>query len=103
MLQALDLKQLRAIGLFSSSTARFGRSGQSDYAMANEVLNKAAQTLARRLPACRVVSIGWGPWDGGMVNEPLKKLFASEGVGVIGLEEGAMKLWQEAKELHLEK
>ncbi len=88
LLQALDLSELRALALFSSSTARFGRSGQSDYAMANEVLNKTARLLSRRLDGCRVAAFNWGPWDGGMVNESLKKLFASEGVGVIGLEEG---------------
>ncbi len=26
-------------------------------------------TLTVRLPECRVVSLGWGPWDGGMVDE----------------------------------
>ena len=88
LLQALDLSELRVLALFSSSTARFGRSGQSDYAIANEVLNKAARLLSRRLAGCRTAAFDWGPWDGGMVNESLKKLFASEGVGVIGLEEG---------------
>ncbi|MEK7720774.1 MAG: polyketide synthase dehydratase domain-containing protein, partial [Elusimicrobiota bacterium] len=74
--------------LFSSSTARLGRHGQSDYALANEVLNKTSRLLARRLPDCRVASLNWGPWDGGMVNDALKALFAKEGVGVIGLESG---------------
>jgi len=36
------------IALFSSSTGRFGRVGQVDYAVANEVLNKTAQAEARR-------------------------------------------------------
>jgi hypothetical protein len=95
LLKALDLSELRALALFSSSTARFGRSGQSDYAMANEVLNKTARLLSRRLAGCRVAAFDWGPWDGGMVNEPLKKLFASEGVGVIGLAEGGKFLVRE--------
>jgi acyl transferase domain-containing protein/NAD(P)-dependent dehydrogenase (short-subunit alcohol dehydrogenase family) len=95
LLQALDLSELRALALFSSSTARFGRSGQSDYAMANEVLNKTARLLSRRLAGCRIAAFDWGPWDGGMVNEALKKLFASEGVGVIGLEEGGRFLVRE--------
>jgi len=95
LLKALDLSELRALALFSSSTARFGRSGQSDYAMANEVLNKTARLLSRRLAGCRVAAFDWGPWDGGMVNESLKKLFASEGVGVIGLEEGGRFLVRE--------
>ncbi|HEX5774202.1 MAG TPA: SDR family NAD(P)-dependent oxidoreductase, partial [Geomobilimonas sp.] len=79
---------LRFIALFSSTTGRFGRTGQVDYAVANEVLNKLAQVEMRRRPACRTVSINWGPWDGGMVTPSLKKVFASEGIGLIGLAEG---------------
>ncbi|MBI3552647.1 MAG: SDR family NAD(P)-dependent oxidoreductase [Elusimicrobia bacterium] len=95
ILGGLDLKALKAVALFSSTTARFGRPGQCDYALANEALNKTAQLLARRLPDCRVAAFGWGPWDGGMVTEGLKKLFASEGVAVIGLETGARFLADE--------
>ncbi len=95
ILTALDLSKLKALALYSSSTARFGRTGQCDYAMANEVLNKTARLLARRLPDCRVASFNWGPWDGGMVNDGLKALFAKEGVGVIGLEEGGRFLVNE--------
>jgi acyl transferase domain-containing protein/NAD(P)-dependent dehydrogenase (short-subunit alcohol dehydrogenase family) len=95
LLAALDPKQLRALVLFSSSTARFGRTGQVDYAIANEVLNKVAQQQARLLPGCRVLSINWGPWDGGMVTPELKKLFASEGIDTISLPEGAAYLLHE--------
>jgi len=88
ILAALDLSKLKILALYSSSTARFGRTGQCDYAMANEVLNKTARLAARRLPDCRVASFNWGPWAGGMVNDGLKALFEKEGVGVIGLEPG---------------
>ncbi len=92
LLDAVHLSDLRLLAFFSSSTARYGRIGQSDYAAANEALNKAAAVLAARLPECRVASLGWGPWDGGMVDAGLKKLFASEGVGVIGLAAGGEHL-----------
>ena len=95
LLQATQADQLDFIALFSSSTARFGRTGQVDYAVANEVLNKSAQALARQRQDCRVVSINWGPWDGGMVTPALKKLFASEGIEVIGLQCGAEYLLKE--------
>jgi acyl transferase domain-containing protein/acyl carrier protein/NADP-dependent 3-hydroxy acid dehydrogenase YdfG len=98
LLEALDPRELRLVALFSSSTARYGRVGQSDYAVANEVLNKAARALAKSRPACRVVAVGWGPWDGGMVDASLKALFAAEGVGVIGLREGARRLVAEARD-----
>jgi len=88
LLHATRNDDLRFIALFSSSTGRFGRLGQVDYAVANEVLNKVAQAESRRRSGCRAVSINWGPWDGGMVTPALKKVFASEGIGVIGLTEG---------------
>ncbi len=95
LIRAVDPNELRALVLFSSSTARFGRAGQVDYAIANEVLNKLAQQQARLLPRCRVVSVNWGPWDGGMVNAALKKVFAQEGIGLIPLQAGANYLVEE--------
>ncbi|TGU72518.1 SDR family NAD(P)-dependent oxidoreductase [Geomonas terrae] len=95
LLHATRNDELKAIALFSSSTGRFGRVGQVDYAVANEVLNKTAQVEARRRTDCRCVSINWGPWDGGMVTPALKKVFASEGIGVIGLTEGGSFLARE--------
>jgi acyl transferase domain-containing protein/NAD(P)-dependent dehydrogenase (short-subunit alcohol dehydrogenase family) len=89
LLEALHDDDLRVLALFSSSTGRFGRTGQVDYAVANEVLNKLALREAQRRPRCKVVSFNWGPWDGGMVNASLKKVFASEGVGTIPLQGGA--------------
>jgi acyl transferase domain-containing protein/NAD(P)-dependent dehydrogenase (short-subunit alcohol dehydrogenase family) len=89
LLAGLDPDELRALVLFSSSTARFGRAGQADYAAANEVLNKTAQAYARRLHACRVLAVNWGPWDGGMVTSGLKKIFHSEGIGLISPQDGA--------------
>ncbi|MBN9123050.1 MAG: SDR family NAD(P)-dependent oxidoreductase, partial [Planctomycetes bacterium] len=95
ILDLLAQEELKALVLFSSTTARLGRLGQLAYACANEVLNKTAQVEARRRPGCRVVAINWGPWDGGMVTPGLRKLFETEGVGVIPLLDGAMFLIQE--------
>lgn len=87
--QLLPPDEVRGIVLFSSSTARYGRKGQVDYAVANEALNRLARREALLRPNCRVVAIGWGPWDGGMVTPSLAKLFATEGVGLVGLEAGS--------------
>ncbi|HEY3307612.1 MAG TPA: SDR family NAD(P)-dependent oxidoreductase [Desulfuromonadaceae bacterium] len=95
LLAATAGDDLRFIALFASTTGRFGRTGQVDYAVANEVLNKLAQDVARRRPACRTVSINWGPWDGGMVTPALKKVFAGEGIGLISLAEGGDLLIRE--------
>ncbi len=87
-------KKLRPSGLkfmvfFSSVAARFGNAGQSDYAAANEVLNKLAHKLAKKWPRTRVVSIGWGPWDAGMVNSGLKTFYEKKGIGLIPPAAGA--------------
>ncbi|MEW5721541.1 MAG: SDR family NAD(P)-dependent oxidoreductase [Thermodesulfobacteriota bacterium] len=95
LLAATGEDEFRFLALFSSSTGRFGRAGQADYAAANEVLNKKAQALARRRPGCRVVSFNWGPWEGGMVTPGLKKVFQEEGLGLIPFREGAEFLVRE--------
>jgi len=95
LLSACKDDDLRFLVLFSSITGRFGRTGQVDYAVANEAINKLARTESRRRPGCRTVSINWGPWDGGMVTPALKKVFAAEGVGLIGLEAGGEFLIRE--------
>ena len=95
LLEAVAPDELGFLALFSSVTGRFGRQGQVDYAMANEVLNKVAHRQAALRPACRVVSIDWGPWDGGMVTPALKREFARAGIGVIPLDAGARSLIDE--------
>ncbi|NMD50080.1 SDR family NAD(P)-dependent oxidoreductase [Shewanella sp. DNRA4] len=89
LLLALDLSQLTLIALFSSAAGFYGNTGQSDYAMSNDILNKAALQLAQQLPQAKVMSFDWGPWDGGMVNPALKKMFIDRGVYVIPLKAGA--------------
>jgi acyl transferase domain-containing protein/acyl carrier protein/NAD(P)-dependent dehydrogenase (short-subunit alcohol dehydrogenase family) len=95
LLTATNNDTLKLIVLFSSTTARLGRKGQVDYAAANEILNKQAVLENKNRKNCKVLSVNWGPWDGGMVTSSLKKLFAEEGVGVIGLKAGADYLIQE--------
>ena len=92
LLAATAQDELRLIALFSSYTGRFGRTGQVDYAAANEVLNKMAQAEARRRSQCRVVAFNWGPWNGGMVNDGLRKIFEREGVGLIEPDEGTIEI-----------
>ncbi|MDR1295806.1 MAG: KR domain-containing protein [Deltaproteobacteria bacterium] len=89
LLEAFQPEPLRLMVFFSSSTARFGRQGQGDYAAGNEVLNKTAWEMAALHPDCRVLAVNWGPWAGGMVGETLAGQFKSQGVGLIGLQEGA--------------
>ncbi|MDM8524923.1 SDR family NAD(P)-dependent oxidoreductase [Desulfococcaceae bacterium HSG8] len=89
LLEATKQDDLRYIVLFSSVSARMGNKGQADYAMANEVLNKIAQQESVTRPDCRVISINWGPWDGGMVSPALKREFKKNGIGLIPTDTGA--------------
>ncbi len=95
LLAALAEEALSLMVMFSSSTGRYGRTGQVDYAVANEILNKIAQEQAGLRPDCRVLALNWGPWDGGMVTPTLKKVFAAEGIAVIDLKAGADYLVEE--------
>ncbi len=95
LLAAVRTDPLRYLVLFSSVSARFGNQGQADYAMANEVLNKMARHEAARRPDCRVLSINWGPWDGGMVTDAVKREFRRNGIALIPAEAGAMCMLQE--------
>ncbi|MEJ2167697.1 MAG: SDR family NAD(P)-dependent oxidoreductase [Desulfobacterales bacterium] len=89
LLQATRTDPLKYIVLFSSVAARFGNKGQVDYAMANEALNKIAAAESAGRADCRVVSINWGPWDGGMVTSALKREFERSGIHLISPESGA--------------
>ncbi len=97
LLSATEKDPLKYLVLFSSITARVGNSGQADYAIANEVLNKMAQQESVQRPDCRVISINWGPWDGGMVCAALKRKFVNCGVDLIPLDAGAMCMIHEMK------
>jgi hypothetical protein len=96
LLRRVDPDALRFTVLFSSIAGRFGNVGQSDYAAANEVLNKLALWLDRRWPG-RVVSLIWGPWSGvGMVSQ-LESLLGSRGLGLIAPDVGPTLLIDELR------
>jgi NAD(P)-dependent dehydrogenase (short-subunit alcohol dehydrogenase family)/acyl carrier protein len=87
---------LKFTALFSSIAGRFGNVGQSDYAAANEVLNKLGRWLDRRWPG-RVVSVIWGPWSGvGMVSQ-LEGHLGRRGLGMIAPEVGRTLLVDELR------
>ncbi|MCY0954258.1 SDR family NAD(P)-dependent oxidoreductase, partial [Streptomyces sp. H27-S2] len=80
---------LRHLVFFSSVAGFFGNRGQSDYAVANEALNRLAVRLKHELPSARVTSVNWGAWDGGMVTDDLRAMFASRGVALVPVATGA--------------
>ncbi|PHJ58163.1 polyketide synthase [Nostoc linckia z18] len=97
LLGCINPNQLQHLVLFSSVTGFYGNIGQSDYAIANEILNKSAHIFKQQYPSCHVVAINWGAWDSGMVSPELKKAFAERGVEVIPVEAGTKML---VNELH---
>jgi NAD(P)-dependent dehydrogenase (short-subunit alcohol dehydrogenase family) len=93
--RALRPDTLKFLVLFSSTAGVFGNRGQSDYAAANEVLNKLAIDLDARWPG-RVVAINWGPWaKTGMVSAELQRQFAMRGVHLISIAAGCQALERE--------
>lgn len=95
LLNSVKITQLNFIGLFSSFVSFYGNVGQSDYALANEILNKYAYCLQQQYPECHVVSFAWGPWDGGMVTAQLKQIFEKQNIQVIPQRVGAEILAEE--------
>jgi NAD(P)-dependent dehydrogenase (short-subunit alcohol dehydrogenase family) len=102
LLTCIPPKQLDYLVLFSSVAGFYGNAGQTDYAIANEILNKSAHLIKQKYPDCHVVSINWGPWDSGMVTPELKKIFAQRQIEVIPIEVGAQLLVEELQNRHLE-
>lgn len=100
MLAVCPPEQLEHIILFSSVAGFYGNVGQADYALANDILNKAAHQLKLAHPDCYVISINWGPWDGGMVTPALKSYFAEMGIKVIPIPVGAQMLIDELEGKH---
>jgi len=92
LLRSVDVARLDFLVLFSSIVGFYGNVGQSDYAIANEILNKSAYMFKRKNPNCHVISINWGPWDSGMVTPELKKMFEARHVDLIPSEVGARML-----------
>ncbi|MEE9293744.1 MAG: SDR family NAD(P)-dependent oxidoreductase, partial [Phycisphaerae bacterium] len=54
LLESVEADALKYLVLFTSVSGRFGRQGQVDYAMANEVLNKVAQRYKATQPSWHV-------------------------------------------------
>ena len=100
LLHCIDPSQLDCLVLFSSVVGFYGNAGQTDYAIANDILNKTAYVIKQKYPQCHTVAINWGPWDSGMVSQELKRAFAERDIKTIPVDAGTQML---VKELDLDK
>lgn len=92
LFQVISPGQLKYLVLFSSVAGFYGNAGQTDYSISNEILNKLAHYINLTQPECQVLSIGWGPWDGGMVTPQLKRIFKRANIPLISPEDGSNAL-----------
>jgi NAD(P)-dependent dehydrogenase (short-subunit alcohol dehydrogenase family) len=102
LLSCVNIHQLQHLVLFSSVAGFYGNIGQSDYAIANEILNKTAQLIQQRYSKCHVVSINWGAWDSGMVTPELKKVLKERKVEIIPIDVGTQMLVNELADTNKE-
>ena len=88
LFQCVNIHQLDHLILFSSVAGFYGNVGQTDYAIANEILSKAAHQFKTNHPNTKVSAINWGAWDAGMVSDALKKKFKEMGVVLVNSKGG---------------
>ena len=95
--RSLRSNLLKFLVFFSSVSGRFGNRGQSDYAAANEVLNKMAAYLDRRWTG-RMVSVNWNPWaEVGMASASIRKRFSQSGIEIIMPQDGCCGMDEELR------
>ncbi|MEV0374845.1 beta-ketoacyl synthase N-terminal-like domain-containing protein [Streptomyces sp. NPDC050636] len=87
VLDNVDRSQLRHLVVFSSVSGIWGNVRQSDYALANEAVNRYACAFKAAHPACRVTPVAWGPWAGGMA-APVQEIFLQQGIPVLARDVG---------------
>ncbi|MDA7501966.1 SDR family NAD(P)-dependent oxidoreductase [Chitinophagales bacterium] len=92
---AVDIHHLDHLILFSSVAGFYGNVGQTDYAIANEILSKAAHLFKTNHPNTHVSAINWGAWDSGMVSGELKAQFEAAGISLVNSDGGAAMLVNE--------
>ena len=91
-IQAVSIHDIQHVVLFSSVAGFYGNRGQTDYAIANEVLNKIAHLFHKNHPDVQVISINWGAWDAGMVSPALKKIFEAHHIPLVPTTEGPIAM-----------
>ena len=95
LLKHLKHEELDFFTVMSSVAGRYGNSGQTDYATANELMNRiCCQLKALWEDKVRVRALCWGPWGPtrfgeGMVTRETADKFAQKNVELVTVENGS--------------
>jgi len=81
----------RAMLFFCSIAGRFGNSGQTDYASANDLLCKVASAMRSQHPEIKTQTIDWSAWSGiGMASRGnIPELMKMAGIDMVDAREAA--------------
>ncbi len=89
LLDELDWSRVKLFSAFGSIAGLFGNAGQSDYALANDMLAWLVKNLAAAHPGLRAQTVEWTAWVGtGMVSEQEGKRFAEAGLVPLTVDTG---------------
>ncbi|MCK9522068.1 MAG: acyltransferase domain-containing protein [Proteobacteria bacterium] len=89
MMESLDWSQVRFVSAFGSIAGLFGNTGQTDYALANDMMAWMVQELCAVHPHIKGHTLEWTAWVGtGMVSEEEGKRFKAAGLKALTVETG---------------
>ena len=89
MLDRLDFGELRLFSAFGSVAGLFGNAGQTDSALANDMLAGAVRTMAERWPSLHAQIVDWTAWTGtGKVTPDEERHFAEAGLAPLEVSHG---------------
>ncbi len=89
LIDTLDWRQAKLLSAFGSVAGLFGNAGQTDYALANDLLAAMVNELGAHHPQLRAQTIDWTAWSGtGMVTEEEAKRFAQSGLTALDVASG---------------
>ncbi|MBK8806376.1 MAG: SDR family NAD(P)-dependent oxidoreductase [Bacteroidales bacterium] len=89
MLEVLDFSDIKLLSAFGSIAGLFGNMGQTDYALANDVLACAVSAIGQQYKNVLANTVEWTAWVGtGMATEAETKRFAEMGLNPVNVETG---------------
>jgi 8-amino-7-oxononanoate synthase len=96
VLRALESDPLTLLVAFSSWSGRFGNAGQTDYAAANELMNRLVVRLCALRPGLSAASVAWPPWESSAMAQSippgLREAMGREGVPFLSDDAGLAAL-----------